>query len=77
MVSRCAGPSGPQAQRTAGKHVFCLELCAILTAPWDGVGLTYQDESFINNNNTPGYPVDTRIDAAVYYEWSDDSPDTA
>ena len=37
-----------------------------------GVGLTYQDESFINNSNTARLPSYTRVDAAVYYEWSDD-----
>lgn len=36
-----------------------------------GLGLTYQDSSFINNGNTAILPSYTRIDAAVYYEVSD------
>ena len=36
-----------------------------------GLGLTYQDESFINNSNTASLPSYTRVDAALYYEWSD------
>jgi len=36
-----------------------------------GVGLTYQDESFINNSNTAVLPSYTRVDAAAYYEVSD------
>jgi len=36
-----------------------------------GLGLTYQDESFINNSNTARLPSYTRVDAALYYEWSD------
>ncbi len=37
-----------------------------------GLGLTYQDESFINNSNTAVLPAYTRIDAAAYYDISDD-----
>jgi catecholate siderophore receptor len=37
-----------------------------------GLGLTHQDESFINNSNTARLPSYTRLDAALYYEWSDD-----
>ncbi|MEM6703023.1 MAG: TonB-dependent siderophore receptor [Acidobacteriota bacterium] len=33
-----------------------------------GVGLTYQDESFINNGNSAVLPSYTRIDAAAYYD---------
>ena len=36
-----------------------------------GLGLTYQDESFINNGNSAVLPSYTRIDAAVYYDVSD------
>ena len=36
-----------------------------------GLGLTYQDESFINNSNTARLPSYTRVDAALYYKWSD------
>ena len=36
-----------------------------------GFGLTYQDESFINNGNTAILPSYTRVDAAAYYDLSD------
>ncbi|MCR9270474.1 MAG: TonB-dependent siderophore receptor [Hyphomonadaceae bacterium] len=37
-----------------------------------GLGLTYQDESFINNSNTAVLPSYTRVDAAAYYDVSED-----
>ena len=37
-----------------------------------GVGLTYQDESFVNNGNTAVLPAYTRIDAAAYYDVNED-----
>ena len=37
-----------------------------------GLGVTYQDESFINNNNTAILPSYARVDAAAYYDFSDD-----
>jgi catecholate siderophore receptor len=37
-----------------------------------GLGVTYQDESFINNGNTATLPSYTRVDAAAYYDFSDD-----
>ena len=36
-----------------------------------GLGLTYQDESFINNGNSAVLPSYTRVDAAAYYDLSD------
>ena len=36
-----------------------------------GLGLTYQDESFINNSNSAVLPSYTRLDAAAYYDVSD------
>ena len=36
-----------------------------------GLGVTYQDESFINNSNTATLPAYTRLDVAAYYDWSD------
>lgn len=36
-----------------------------------GLGLTYQDESFINNGNTAILPSYVRLDAAAYYDLSD------
>ena len=37
-----------------------------------GLGLTYQDESFVNNGNTAVLPSYTRIDAAAYYDVNED-----
>lgn len=37
-----------------------------------GVGATYQGESYINNGNSAELPSYTRVDAAVYYDVSDD-----
>ena len=37
-----------------------------------GLGLVYQDESYINNSNTAVLPSYTRIDAAAYYDLTDD-----
>lgn len=36
-----------------------------------GLGLTHQDESFVNNGNTATLPAYTRIDAAAFYDVSD------
>ncbi|MEM7052178.1 MAG: TonB-dependent siderophore receptor [Acidobacteriota bacterium] len=36
-----------------------------------GFGLTYQDESFINNSNSAVLPSYTRVDAAAYYDFSE------
>ncbi len=37
-----------------------------------GLGLTHQDESFVDNGNTAVLPAYTRLDAAAYYDVSDD-----
>lgn len=37
-----------------------------------GLGFTYQDESFINNSNSAVLPSFTRVDAAAFYDISDD-----
>ncbi|WP_300530288.1 TonB-dependent siderophore receptor [Maricaulis sp.] len=36
-----------------------------------GLGLTYQDETFINNSNTAILPAYTRVDAAAFYDMSE------
>ena len=36
-----------------------------------GLGVTYQDESFIDNGNTAILPAYTRVDAAAFYDVSD------
>lgn len=37
-----------------------------------GLGMTYQDESFINNSNSAVLPSYTRVDAAAYYALNED-----
>ncbi|MEL7112127.1 MAG: TonB-dependent siderophore receptor [Pseudomonadota bacterium] len=37
-----------------------------------GLGLTYQDESFINNSNSATLPSYTRVDAAAFYDVNED-----
>ena len=36
-----------------------------------GLGVIFQDDSFANNSNTAILPSYTRVDAAVYYQLSD------
>ena len=36
-----------------------------------GIGLSYQDESFVDNGNNATLPDYTRVDAAVFYDFSD------
>lgn len=38
-----------------------------------GYGLTYQSDSFVNNNNSALLPGYTRMDATVNYQWSNSS----
>ena len=73
---------GEQMGRTGSKGLRPRELPENMFSVWSfvqftpklgaGLGLTYQDESFINNSNTARLPSYTRVDAALYYEWSDD-----
>ena len=37
-----------------------------------GLGASYQDDSFINNSNSATLPSYTRVDAAIYYDVSED-----
>ena len=72
---------GEQMGRTGSKGLRPRELPENMFSIWNfvqftpklgaGLGLTYQDESFINNSNTARLPSYTRVDAALYYEWSD------
>ena len=72
---------GEQMGRTGSKGLRPRELPENMFSVWNfvqltpklgaGLGLTYQDESFINNSNTARLPSYTRVDAALYYEWSD------
>ncbi|GAB4175692.1 MAG: hypothetical protein Kow0020_11450 [Wenzhouxiangellaceae bacterium] len=58
--------------RELPKHTFAVWNKFKVTEKFGvGVGLTYQDESFIDNGNTAVLPSYTRIDAAAYYQVSD------
>jgi catecholate siderophore receptor len=73
---------GEQMGRTGSRGLRPRELPENMFSVWNfvqftpklgaGLGLTYQDESFINNSNTARLPSYTRVDAALYYKWSDD-----
>ena len=73
---------GEQVGRTGSTGLRPRELPENMFSVWNfvqftpklgaGLGLTYQDESFINNSNTARLPSYTRVDAALYYDWSDD-----
>jgi len=65
------GPTGLR-PRELPEHMFSIWNSFEVTDRFGvGVGLTHQDESFINNGNTAVLPSYTRFDAAAYYEVSD------
>jgi catecholate siderophore receptor len=58
--------------RELPKHTLSLWSTYQLSARWGlGLGASYQDESFIDNANTATLPSYTRVDAAVYFDVSD------
>nr|WP_070960167.1 TonB-dependent siderophore receptor [Hyphomonas sp. Mor2] len=73
---------GEQVDRSGSTGLRPRELPENLYSVWNGyqvtdrfglgLGLTYQDESFINNSNTAVLPSYTRVDAAAYYDISED-----
>ncbi len=66
--------SGPTGLRPAElpEHMFAIWNHFQATERFGlGLGLTYQDDSFINNGNTAELPDYTRVDAAAYYDVSD------
>ncbi len=64
------GPTG-QRPRELPESMFSLWNFFQLSQKFSaGLGLTYQDESFINNSNSAILPSYTRVDAALYYELS-------
>ena len=66
-----SGPTGRR-PRELPENMFSVWNSFQVTDPFGlGLGLTYQDSSFINNGNTAILPSYTRIDAAAYYEVSD------
>lgn len=57
--------------RELPEHTFSLWNNFLITEKFGiGVGLTHQDESFIDNSNTAVLPSYTRVDAAAYYNVS-------
>lgn len=70
IVNR-SGPTGLR-PRELPENMFSIWSGFQLTDQFGfGAGLTYQDESFINNSNTAILPSYTRVDAAAYYDFSD------
>lgn len=67
-----AGPTGLR-PRELPQNTFSLWSTYQVT-PQLGIGLgaSYQDDSFVNNSNSATLPSYTRVDAAVYYNVSDD-----
>ncbi|WP_300376564.1 TonB-dependent siderophore receptor [Henriciella sp.] len=65
------GPTG-RTPRELPENMFSLWNTYKVTSKFGlGLGLTYQDESFINNSNTATLPDYTRVDAAAYYDVSE------
>lgn len=65
------GPTGLR-PRELPEHMFSIWNQFQVTDRFGfGIGLTYQDESFINNGNTAVLPSYVRVDAAAYYDVSD------
>lgn len=70
IVNR-SGPTGNR-PRELPEHMASLWNTYRLTDRFGiGLGVTYQDESFINNGNTAILPAYTRVDAAAFYDVSD------
>ncbi|WP_332310388.1 TonB-dependent receptor [Altererythrobacter lutimaris] len=66
-----AGPTGLR-PRELPENMFSIWNKVQVTDKFGiGIGLTHQDESFINNGNTAVLPAYTRVDAALYYNVSD------
>lgn len=66
------GPTGLR-PRELPEHMFSLwNTYQVSTNLGFGLGLTHQDESFIDNGNNAILPSYTRVDAAAYYDFSDD-----
>ncbi|WP_246263501.1 TonB-dependent receptor [Parasphingopyxis algicola] len=67
-----AGATGLR-PRELPEHMFSIWNSFQVTSRFGlGVGMTYQDESFVNNGNTAVLPSYTRFDAAAYYDVTDD-----
>ncbi|NBC21470.1 MAG: TonB-dependent siderophore receptor [Alphaproteobacteria bacterium] len=65
------GPTG-RTPRELPENMFSLWNTYQLTARFGmGLGVTYQDESFINSSNTATLPAYTRVDASAFYDVTD------
>jgi catecholate siderophore receptor len=72
---------GEQVERSGASGLSPRELPENMFSVWNkfqvtgrfglGLGVTYQDESFINNSNSAVLPSYTRVDASVYYDVSE------
>lgn len=67
-----SGPTGLR-PRELPEHMFSLwNTFKVSERLGLGLGLTYQDESFIDNGNNAALPSYLRVDAMAYYDLSDD-----
>ncbi len=65
------GPTGLD-PRELPENMFSMWNNVQLSDAWGfGLGVTYQDESFINNSNSAVLPSYTRLDASAYYDLSE------
>ena len=66
-----SGPTG-RTPRELPENMFSMwNLFQVTNKFGVGMGVTYQDESFIDNGNTAVLPSYTRVDAAAYYDVSE------
>jgi catecholate siderophore receptor len=71
IVNR-TGPTG-LSPRELPENMFSLWNAVEITDNFGvGIGLSYQDESFIDNSNSAVLPSYTRVDASAYYDLSDE-----
>ncbi len=70
IVSR-TGPTGRSPRELPENMASIWNTFSVASNFGFGLGVTYQDESFINNGNTAVLPSYTRVDASAYYDVSD------
>ncbi|HCI88761.1 MAG TPA: TonB-dependent siderophore receptor, partial [Gammaproteobacteria bacterium] len=67
-----SGPTGLQPRELPEQMLSLWNTYQVSHSLGLGLGLTHQDDSFINNSNTAFLPSYTRIDAAAFYDISPD-----
>ncbi len=67
-----SGPTGLRPRELPENMISVWNTFRVSDAFGVGLGITNQDESFINNGNTATLPSYTRVDAALYFDVSED-----